>query len=101
MLAGGVNIGDLITVIYGLLPLLLDFNLSVLFLEVVEGSDVTMLADFMCPVLMIFGILDLQVDLVLIMAMSFQFCMRVAKLRSRRLFPCLRSDALRPSSLRK
>ena len=81
MLAGGVNIGDLITVIYGLLPLLLDFNLSVLFLEVVEGSDVTMLADFMCPVLMIFGRLDLQVDLVLIMAMSFQLQVNLPAVR--------------------
>ena len=69
---GRIDISDLVTVVYGLLPLLFGFDFSILFLKVVECTDISMFADFMRPVLMIIGRPDLQVDLVLAVTMGFQ-----------------------------
>ena len=70
--AGRISIGDLVAIVYGLLPLLLYFNLSELLLVVVECADVTMFADFMCPALMVFRRPDLKINLVLIVTMGFK-----------------------------
>ena len=73
MFAGSINIGDLITIVYGLLPLLLDFDFRILLLVVIEGANVAVFADFMSPTLMVFARPDLEIDLVLAVAMGFQF----------------------------
>ena len=81
MFAGRINISDLSVVIYGFIPLLFNFNRSILLLIVVEGTDFAIIANFIIPVLTIFRVPGLQVDLILIVAMRFQlhidlFCVR-------------------------
>ena len=51
---GRVDMSDLATLVFGLLPLLLYFNLGKLLFRVGEGTNISMLTDFFCrPVYMI------------------------------------------------
>ena len=81
MLAGRINISDLSVVIYGFIPLLLNFNRGILLLIVVEGADFTVITYFIVPVLMIFRIPELQVNLILFMAMCFQLHVDLFRVR--------------------
>ena len=82
MLAGSIDIGNLPAIIYGFIPLLLDFNIGILFLVVIEGADVTIITYFIVPVLMIFRIPELQVNLILIVAMCFQLHIDLFRVRN-------------------
>ena len=82
MFTGCINIGNLAVFVFSPLPLLLYFKISILFLVVVEGADIAILTNFVIPVLMIFRIPELQVDLVLIVAMCFQLHIDLFRVRN-------------------
>ena len=73
MRARRVGVGDLVTIVYGLLPLLLNFNFCKLLLVVIEGANVTMFTNFIGPILMIGRSPYSQINLIIVIAMCLKF----------------------------